>query len=294
MVWGAACGMVNSQVGLEDALMYFQSAQGAVADKLRETPTTERAAEIARQYRRAQSKIAERPPTLRRDFDYGMNEIEAAIGSFDGWRARTRGEDQAALTALVTVAQKAHRLDITRSERSLALDSGLDRGTLKRALERLVSYGFIEKFALETTYGSSGFVLSRPAPVDPLSLLSSIGERRTYWTHSDPSHDAFAPKAHGKQGWLLLSLLPPEGLTAHQLAQRCGYQADRPVVARLRDMQRRGNLVECDEAGVWTPVEGIDLDEVAALCGTAGRLDRMRARFDADRARRLRPHRLAA
>lgn len=101
-----------------------------------------------------------------------------------------------------------------------------------------------------------------------------------YWSNLDPGHDAFARGALGKNGWLALSLLPPEGLTVEALMKRCGYTA-RTVEKTLRAMQTLG-AVECDENGLWHPNPVLDLGEVARLAGTAGRRESQRARFKAE------------
>ena len=257
---------------------------GPIGDKVREQGYDD----IERSWRIFQDHVAKNPPKKPGYVAATLQRIQGAAMVFDAWRPQTLHNDRAALWALCETARIAGSLEFTAARRTLALRAGVEAKTLAQSLARLEQFGFVEVLSdasLQSDRGSFRYRLCDPSDhLTPDKGLLLLLEREVYWRQVGPAHDAFAPRALGKQGWLIIVSMPEMGADAGSIASRCGYTSSISTLKHLRRMARAG-VVESDDAGIWRVSPDLDLDHVALQFGTHGRSEVMRSRYESERAR---------
>ena len=275
-------GAVNGNTCFESVRTTLWNDPGPVGKKIREQGYDD----ILRSWRNFQDYVAASPPKRSGYVRRQVARVEHAATLFEGWDGHTVHNDRAALRALCQTALMAGTLEPTAALRTLALRAGLETRTLSKSINRLVAFGFLtveRSNALVSERGSSRYRLRDSndyLTTDTAPIRSMGGE--DYCGRLGPDHDAFAPKALGKPGWLILISMPQGGADAAAIAKLCGYKSSTSIHKRLCRMARAG-VVECDEYGVWRITSELDLDAVARRLGTLGRTERMRARYAAER-----------
>jgi hypothetical protein len=287
-------GAMNSNVPLEIVRSTLQNDEGPLGTKVR----TRDYDDVERQWRNFQDFVTKHPGKQPGHVKREVERVREAAREFAGWCPQTLHNDRAALETLLLKAQACGSMSFTAATRSLALSAGMRKATLTKSIDRLEAFGFVDvisKAELLSEHGSLRYEIHSPLfhLVPGMDLPLDREKRRYYWYQVDAGHDAFAPKALAKQGWLILSSMPPDGADVAGVASACGYKSTRTTLAHLRNLAGLG-VVECDADGLWHRAEPLDLDHAAALAGSAGYIDSIAARHEAERAADLPPWRQSA
>jgi hypothetical protein len=204
------------------------------------------------------------------------------------WPGRTGATDRAVFIAHCQIAYRAGRLVYAASCRDLAELAGVSSPTASIATSRICSAGLVS--------------IDTPAVADLAVIyrLDATGQTLTlpkYTTCEEVlrfvQHDAFRNGNHkaglGKSGGLIWEALRDGPATEKELANRTG-RGVRTVKRRLTQMSRlvdtvTGEFIPMVEKidGQWRALDGVDLDHVALVVGTAGAGERQQERHSQER-----------
>ena len=272
-------GAINSNVPFEVVRTVLLADQGPLGSKVRERDYDD----VERQWRNFQDFVTERPGKWPGYVKREVQRIREVAQEFDGWRPQTLHNDRAALETLLLKAVACGSTTFTAAIRTLALSAGMRKATLLESIDRLEAFSFVEVYAKGE--GSTRYRVRSPilTPSTSMDLSLDRERRRLYWYQVSAGHDAFAPRALGKQGWLILSSMPLDGASTAVVAQASGYRRVDSTLGHLRKMAQFG-VVECDAAGFWHRTEPPDLDRAAQVANSVGYMDAMRTLYAKDRA----------
>jgi hypothetical protein len=279
LIAGFMTGAINSNVPFEVVRTVLLADQGPLGTKIRERDYDD----VERQWRNFQDFVTEHPGKRPGYVKREVGRIREIACAFDGWHPQTLHNDRVALETLLLKAVACGSVTFTAAIRTLALSAGMRKATLLESIGRLETLSFVEVFIQGE--GSTRYRVRSPilTPSTSMDLSLDRGRRRLYWYQVDAGHDAFAPSALGKQGWLILSCMPRDGADAAEVAHACGYLRVHSTLRHLRKMSQFG-VVECDAEGLWHPAEPMELDRAAELANSVGYIAAMRDRYAKDRA----------
>jgi DNA-binding MarR family transcriptional regulator len=275
----------------------------AVTRKGRRRSLADQDRRVATTWRRAVERFHARPPAS--DVPSVLTEIAEVRHAMDShpgqWGGQAGKGNRLVLEAVLSVAERARRLDPTVSIRQLAELTTVTDSTVDRAIHRLVGAGWLridapagfELHGWEDSDGRrEGHALARrlhlrvppdlPAPADPDELADPrTGEMPSVRWAGAGVHDTFTWRGLGGVAGLIYARLDPRSPTSARLvAARTGFTVG-TVRTHLRRLAEHG-LAEHGPAG-WVRGRG-DLEAVAEQLGVAGTLADRAERHRADRA----------
>lgn len=271
--------LVNSGFEFGQALMLFQTkpAAGKFAEMYDENPR--RAVRwLECSFRKAQVWAAAHESPQREAAQKAITWAESTA-----WRGRTGSVDRAVYLAHATIAYQAGRLTYAASSRTLAELSGVQRATATTATNRLCKAGLLrlDKPAVGTLANTYRLCCTDiPLPKDCEEVVQGC---------NIAAHDAFRALGLGKSAADVFKALQAGPLTVGELEQQTGRH--RSTIWRvIRKMARiidpiTGEIIPMVEqiGDQWVNLD-VDLDYIAGLLGTAGKLEKEKALHTRERA----------
>lgn len=202
---------------------------------------------------------------------------------------RTGATDHKVYECLLKVADDIADLTVNMSRRQLAETAGIADLTAARALKRLVAQGLLEVIEsrpgqpLAATYhlvipaSAADGAQSGPPPSHPL-FLPGIGMLL------DPGHDVWRNGSGlGSGAYRIYGHLQQQPFAVNS-RQAPASPLPRSQRQHLRTLEAAG-LVQCDQDGIWRPVEvsAVDVDALAASLESHGRGERQRRQHHLER-----------
>jgi len=220
-----------------------------------------------------------------------------AWGEVRAWTGRTGSIDRAVFLAHAHIAARAGKLAYGAACRELAELAGVSFRTAIAATKRLTDAQLLALHEASTPSFPNTYRLLVPnvatfaMPADAHNLhtpsLPPVRECASY-----ANHDAFRVGGLGKAAGEVWRALQDGPATVARLAEKTGRKR-RTVSAALGRMARivepvtgeimAGLALVRHDDGKWAVVEGVDLDRVAKMLGTAGKGKRQREGHRAER-----------
>lgn len=192
------------------------------------------------------------------------------------WHGRTGPTDRAVFVAHCQIAYRAGRLEYQASCRNLAELAGVTYPTASKATSRIIETGLVSIQTAAVAHLATRYRLNAAGQEVTLPNYSN-GEGVLKFVHH---HDAFRKGAKnagmGKSAALIWEALQDGPATEVELAQRTGRHI-KTVRNHLRGMAMLADTVTGEFIPMvekigdqWRALDGVDLDHVAQVVGTAG------------------------
>lgn len=199
------------------------------------------------------------------------------------WPGRTGATDRAVFIAHCQIAYRAGRLVYAAACRDLAEAAGVNHMTARNATRRLIEANLLS--------------LVNPATVEYANVYQLVtgGHRYTLpatpnvWECISMSSDVFRFQGLGKSASEVWAALQNGPATEQELVEATGrsIKTVKRVLARMSDLADTvtGEFIPMVEKidGRWSAIEGVDLDHVALVVGTAGAGERQQERHRQER-----------
>ena len=198
------------------------------------------------------------------------------------WPGRTGSTDRAVFLAHLNLAHRGG-LDVYHaSSRDLAEIAGCGRLTASKASRRLREAGRLELVTPASFPYANRYRLSEKTKIDPLPHMVLHGMDRS---SSFLLPDAFRQRGLGRSAFEILNALKGEPLRAKDLAHRTGRHVQ-TIRKSLKSLNGFGYTRKLRGKWYGTPVEKIDLPELARRVRMDGARMRQRQQYRAERLRR--------
>jgi len=231
---------------------------------------------LLRSFDRARNWCASDSPARRR-----VRAIQAQAEGMP-WPGRTGSADKSVFLAHLNFAHRSGGDVYHAGCRDIAEIAGCGQRTARKASKRLRMVGLIKLVTPASFPYANRYQLTENTKMDPLPHISSYGMGST---SSFLLPEAFRKGGLGRSAFEVLKALEIEPLRAKELSSKTGrhVQTIRKSLHKLR-----GFGYAKKSRGKWygTPVERIDLVELAKKVGMSGARKRQREQHKADRLRR--------
>ena len=201
------------------------------------------------------------------------------------WSGRSGSVDRAVFTAHAHIAHRSGKFQYAASSRELAELSGYGRDATLRATYRLISNNMLNLVKKSTTTLSNVYSLRIVEQIATLPIKEDVRECRILF-----QHDAFRHGGGlGKSALEVYEKLLIKSETVKDLADMTGRHPKtvgrvlKQMSEKLIDIRTGGIVSMVQNTGKkWKAIE-VDLDQIAAIVGTAGTLEAQKKKHNQER-----------